>query len=117
MKNIRRLNDLIGEQLNEICFVMDYVELQFNGPILRVLTDVVVEHDGQRRVFPGPGSRDALCELIEATLMSIDIDETRAMTLRFGTGHTVIVPLAKDDRHGPEAAHFVPGEKKPIFVW
>ena len=117
MKNIRSVNDLIGEQVNAVCFVMDYVELRFNGPILRALTDIVVERGRERHVFPEPGSRDALCEVIEARLESIDVVEDRAMTLRFDRGQTVIIPLAVDDMTGPEAAHFVPGENKPIFVW
>lgn len=117
MKTFRIPEDLIGEQLNEICFVMDYVELQFNGPILRALTKVVVERGAQHSVFPGPGSRDALCELIEANLTGIDIDEQRAMMLTFDSGHTVTIPLALDDRIGPEAAHFVPGPNMPITVW
>jgi hypothetical protein len=87
---------------------MDYVELQFNVPILRALTKVVVERDGQRRVFPEPGSRDALCELIEASLTGVDIDGQRAMMLTFDSGHTVTIPLALDDRIGPEAATSCP---------
>jgi hypothetical protein len=51
VKTFRIPEDLVGEQLNEICFVMDYVELQFNGPILRALTEVVVERDGQRKTL------------------------------------------------------------------
>ena len=91
--------------------------MRFNGPILRALTDIIVERGRGRHVFPAPGSRDALCELIEAKLESIEINESRAMTLHFDKGRAVIIPLTTDDKTGPEAAHFVPGENQPIFVW
>jgi hypothetical protein len=33
---------LVGEQLNTVAFVMDYVEFGFNGPVLRALTGPIV---------------------------------------------------------------------------
>jgi len=34
---------LVGHELNIVAFVMDYVEFHFNGPILRALTNPIVE--------------------------------------------------------------------------
>jgi hypothetical protein len=109
--------DLVGDQVDAVCFVMDYVELLFNGPILRALTTVEVTREGQRWVFPEPGSRDALCRLIGATLVEIEIDDDRSAVLRFDSGEVVVVPLTEESRLGPEAMHFVPGEHQPIQVW
>jgi hypothetical protein len=38
----RMRRDLIGEQLNAVCFVLDYVELCFDGPIVRAFTGPIV---------------------------------------------------------------------------
>jgi hypothetical protein len=111
-------DDLLREPLQGVCFLMDYiVDLLFNGPILRALTRVEVTQDGQRWVFPEPGSRDALCSVIGATLTGIDIDDERSAILRFDSGHVIVIPLAEQAREGPEAMHFVPGLGRPIQVW
>jgi hypothetical protein len=117
MKIMESPTDLVGEPVNAICFVMDYVELRFNGPILRALTAVEIALGEQRWVFPEPGSRDALSQLIGATLTTIDIEEERSMDLSFDAGYRVTIPLSFESRVGPEAAHFVPGERRPIQVW
>jgi len=109
--------DLIGEEVNAVCFVMDYVELHFNGPILRSLTSMEVTHNGRRWILPEPGSRDALCSVIGAKLTAIDIDDERSAILRFDSGHVIVIPLTEEARAGPEAMHFVPGPNQPIQVW
>lgn len=59
-KRIAELADLVGEEISAVCFVRDYVEVRFDGPILRALSHpVVVAADSVAR-FPEPGSRDAL---------------------------------------------------------
>ena len=100
--------DLVGEELNAVCFVMDYVELHFNGPILRALTKVSVVRGEQRSVVPGPGGRDALCEVIGSTVTDVDVRDDIAITLTLNSGHVVGIPLDVGSRNGPEAAHFVP---------
>ena len=41
------LDRLVGEEVNAVSFVMDYVEFHFNGPVLRAIADPVV-HRGQQ---------------------------------------------------------------------
>src|SRR5438046_1297936 len=93
MTTAKTPDDLIGDAVNAICFVIDYVELRFNGPILRALTAVELIDRGSRAVFPEPGSRDALCGLIQAVLVDIVIEDELAMTLRFDSGAIVRIPL------------------------
>lgn len=42
---------LVGEQLNMVCFVMDYVEVRFNGPTLRALTPPIVSFSDRMWTF------------------------------------------------------------------
>jgi hypothetical protein len=100
------LTCLIGQEINCIAFVMDYVEIHFNGPILRALTDPMITVAGARFAFPEPGSRDALCTLIGQQVESIRVDHDRIdLTTR---NATLLIPLDEQSRAGPEAAHFVP---------
>jgi hypothetical protein len=108
---------LIGEQLNAICFVMDYVEFHFNGPILRALSKPVVERAAERHIFPAVGSRDALCSLIGDEVVSVDVREEDAIELRFSSEQVLRIPLDARNRTGPEAAHFLPAAREPLQVW
>lgn len=109
--------DLVGEELNAVCFVMDYVELHFNGPILRALTSVSITRGERGWVVPGPGGRDALCDLIGATVTALDVRDDVAITVGLDSGYVIRIPLDARSRSGPEAAHFVPGLNAPIQVW
>jgi hypothetical protein len=64
MHHATHIEGLIGEELSAIYFARDYVELSFDGPVVRSLTTPTVHVDGYRHQFPDAGSRDALCEII-----------------------------------------------------
>ncbi len=110
------LASLVGEQLNGVCFVMDYVEFTFNGPILRALTPPVVRTACRDLSFGEPGSFEALYSLIGAQVSRV-IESDDELGLIFEDGRQVIIPLRDELRSGPEAAHFVPGPDAPIVVW
>jgi hypothetical protein len=103
--------------MSGVAFVQDYVELHFDGRILRALTKPSIAGGQGQFTFPDPGSRDALCELIGRSVVNIVVREGDFIEVRFDGTASVRVPLSKDARTGPEAAHFVPGEDLPIEVW
>lgn len=109
--------ELVGEELNAVCFVMDYVEFHFNGPLLRALSNPVLEKGKERHAFPAPGSRDALCSLIGATVVEVDVRDEVAIEIGLSSGHVLRIPLDQSARIGPEAAHFLPGVGGPLQVW
>lgn len=100
--------DLVGEQLNTVAFVMDYVEFKFNGPVLRALTSPSVLSGEMRFRFPEPGSRDALCSLIGSEVLAVTITEGERIEVAVDTGQTLTIPLDDESRVGIEAAHYVP---------
>lgn len=100
------LGDLIGAEISSVCFVRDYVELHFDGPILRSLASPVIVADAGRFEFPTAGSRDALCALIGLTVEGAD-DEPESLSLRLSDGSRFVIPKWSDDA-GAEVAHFVP---------
>jgi hypothetical protein len=114
--------------LDTVSFVMDYVEFRINYNVLRALTPPIVEDsDGLRSQFPEPGSRDALCGLIDTTVESAtevgsDEADNRRIEVRTDKGHVLTIPLA-GDRDGPERAHLVPADEQgrlqvaEMFIW
>lgn len=109
--------ELVGEELNAVCFVMDYVEFHFNGPILRALSNPTLKRGKERHRFPEPGSRDAICSIIGEEVVDIRLDEGVAIELRMSSGHLLEIPLDESRRSGPEAAHFLPARGEPLQVW
>jgi hypothetical protein len=101
------LQFLVGEPLNAVSFVMDYVELHFNGSWLRCLAPPTVSSPGQQSVtFPAAGSRDALCALIGARVQAIAAMDGGELRVAFSDGTIVTASLSYDAREGPEALHF-----------
>jgi len=111
------LDTLKGEPLSGVAFVQDYVEFHFDGKILRSLTPPSVTLKGVTFTFPQQGSRDALASLIGRVVDRIEVHSDDRIQLVFEDGSVLRVPLGSENRTGPEAAHFVPGEDLPIEVW
>jgi hypothetical protein len=109
---------LVGEVLNAVSFVMDYVEFHFNGPVLRSFTNPVVEVNDSRTIFPEAGAQDALCSLIGAEVAGVEVKDDSFIRLAFTDGRRLTFPLNDASRIGPEAATFQ-GEliKSPLDVW
>jgi hypothetical protein len=105
-----QLSDLVGEQFTVVAFVMDYVEFHFNGPVLRSLTNPIVQTEAGGVQFPATGSRDALCSLIGSTVDAASIRVGDRIEIHNDAGQTLIVPLDDTSRRGPEAAHLVPAD-------
>lgn len=100
------LEDLVGLEVSAVCFIRDYVELHFDGPILRSLSDPLMDIGGTRVQYPRPDSRDTLCRLIGSTVQSAAEDEHNIM-LVFADRSMISIPKSSGVA-GPEVAHLVP---------
>src|SRR6266566_302046 len=89
------LSSLAGEQLSSVIFVADYVQFDFNGPVLSAFSPPIVEVNGVRHQFPGPGSRDALCSLIQQFVASAGAQD-RSIDVSFDSGAHLTISLAPD---------------------
>lgn len=112
-----RISEIIGQPMSAIAFVHDYVEMHFDGKILRALSNPSVRIGQAVFVVPGPGSRDALCDLIGRSVVNVVVRELNCIEVRFEGNASIRVPLSDAERTGPETAHFVPGDNQPIEVW
>ena len=111
------IRNLIGEQISAVCFVMDYVEINFNGMILRSVADPFIRIGDREFMFPGQGSRDALCSIIGDYVRAIELIEDSRFTLETDRGHRLTIPLDENSKRGHEAMHFLPRANGPLQVW
>jgi|SRR3954452_10281720 hypothetical protein len=106
MTSVTNLGDLVGSELSGVAFVRSYVELQFDGPVLRSLAPPAVREDDRIVTFAEPGSRDALCSLIGSVVSHAD-DCPDVLRIGFANGAELEIAKASPGA-GPEIAHFVP---------
>jgi hypothetical protein len=115
------LTPLVGGHLDTVSFVMNYfVEFRIDDNVLRCMTLPIVISDGKAYRFPGPGSRDALCALIDTTIEAAEIHEGDRLELRTDAGHILRLPLDEASRKRergfvlPQAVHFVPADESGL---
>lgn len=94
------LQFLIGEPLNSLNFVMDYVELHFNGSFVSCLAPPTVHGSEGSWTFPAAGSRDAFCGLIGSEVRAIRAVDGDEFRIEFSDGAVVRASLS----------HATPGE-------
>lgn len=114
---------LMGLEVNAVSFVADYVELHFNGPVLRALSDPLGVYGGREWRFPAPGSMELMRCYIGRTVDGFELDPERILALDFGQ-HRFVIPLDSDSSKGPESAHMVgvgenglPSPRGGFWVW
>ncbi|MET9295800.1 hypothetical protein [Streptomyces sp. NPDC003077] len=114
---------LTGREVSAVCFVRDYVELHFDGPILRALSDPFGSHGGRAWRFPGPGSLELMRRYIGETVVGCELDPDRILAVDFVEEHRFAIPLDHASRVGPEAAHLIGVDERgrtdatAMWVW
>jgi hypothetical protein len=108
------LGGLAGGHLDTVSFVMDYVEFRIGYNTLRALSPPnVTLHDGTTATFPEPGSRDALCQLIDIEVAEARIARgDRASRIEVRTSRGDVLTIALDAAKSPESAHLVPADEQ-----
>ncbi|MFE3688694.1 hypothetical protein ACFXPM_36465 [Streptomyces sp. NPDC059095] len=100
------LQQLVGMEVSAVSFVRDYVELHFDGRVLRSLSDPRGVYGGAAWQFPLPGSLDLMRCYIGETVDGYEEDPKRILALHFGE-HRFVIPLDDESSLGPESAHLV----------
>lgn len=99
---------LVGREVSAVCFVRDYVELHFDGPIVRALTDPrgswMAQHRGWQ--YPDSDSVAVILNFIGRVVDGFTFIDGQYAQLSFGED-VFTIPLTDDARRGPEALHIV----------
>ena len=109
------LQFLIGEPLNSVSFVEDYVALHFNGSYIRCLTPPTVHRSAASWTFPSAGSRDALCALIGSEVRAIRAVDGDELRVEFSDGAVVTTSLSHET--AGEHMHFHNRSTKETQWW
>ena len=108
---------LMRGDLDTISFVRDYVEVRIDYNIVRCMTGPIVRTESGDRRFPEPGSRDALCGLIDGAVKEVEVSDD-AIELHMDSGEALVLPLDEksrtlaDGRVVAEAVHLVPADER-----
>ena len=101
----KMLSRILGEQLSGVCFVMDYLQLQFNDNFLTVLTPLSARV-GERCFQLGDAEyRDVLCDRITRVATDVTL-AAEYVEIRFDDGSAFVVALKVDGYAGNEAINF-----------
>jgi hypothetical protein len=108
---------IVGEQLSAVTFVMDYVQLSFNGYGLTAITQPVVRVGTASVEWGQAGYRDTLCERITHIVRTASIVEGEEISIVFDDGSSIMVSLRQEDLRGysAEAATFEYDDH--LWVW
>lgn len=100
------LSTIVGSQLSAVVFVQDYLQLQFDGPSLTLLTPVSVRtSSGEIVADHAAGWRDALCAQITRIVKDVRLDDCE-LVVAFADSSAVSVSIRPEDYRGPEAVQF-----------
>ena len=95
-------NAIVGDRLEAVTFVMDYVQLQFDAAQLTAYTLPQVELAGHRWTSEDDGWRDSLCARIGIAVRNVSCSDQR-LQFDFEDGAAIVVSLRNEDYRGPEA--------------
>lgn len=93
-------------------FVMDYLQFDFDGNRLTVLTKPEVE----RCNADIPNFRDRLCDLIASEVTSVEEVAGKAVHVGFGDTGRLTILLDSDSRAQVEAA-YLSVRQKTVWTW
>jgi hypothetical protein len=99
------LSRIAGEQLSAVCFVMDYLQLQFEDNHLTVLTPLSVRVADGHIDFGDPEYRNVLCGRITRVVTDVTLAHEQ-LDIRFDDGSAFIIALKVDGYAGNEAINF-----------
>ena len=112
------LSPIDGQELASVTFVQDYLQLDFNGPVLTLYIWPEVFRPEGSYGFGEPGYRDMLCDEISGTVSAASYEDAIALEIGFESGVIFRVSLRDADYLGPEAGQFLSGEEdEPLVVF
>ncbi len=97
---------LVGRELSAVCMVRDHVELHFDGPVVRALTNPRGRFGGWGWQFPERDAPSAMRRYIGREVTGVELVGGVHLKLSFGPEH-ISIPLDDDARSGPEALNVV----------
>jgi hypothetical protein len=104
MVDIKDFQEIMGEDLSGVTFVRDYLQLQFNPPlILKAYTPVTVHCGDRTACFGEPIFPNLLIGQLNKVVCGVEMRPDEAIKIMFKDGSTIPVSLRPEHYVGPEA--------------
>lgn len=97
---------LVSREVSAVCFARDYVELHFDGPVLRALTNPFGLYGCQGWRFPEGQSPVLMRHYIGKVIDACELVPDRYLAVDSGE-HRFAIPLDDGSRTGPDAAQLI----------
>jgi hypothetical protein len=98
---------IVGEQLSGVTFVMDYVQLQFNPPpTINIYTPITVFSHGEFVRSGDDQFRNRLCEQITKIVKSVGVIPGDALKITFLDASVIAASLKESDYRSAEGIQF-----------
>lgn len=111
---------LVGREISAISFVRDYVEVHFDGPIVRAISNPYGMYGCRGWRFPDGQSAEVMRHYIGKVVDGFRFVNGEYLAIDSGE-HSFIVPLGDESRVGPEAVHIVGVDERgctdPSCMW
>lgn len=104
MVEFGELKEISGLEVSAVCYVRDYVEIHFDGPVLRLFSEATLLSGEGVQIF------DALRGLIGQKVSST-LELQEEVIIDFANDASLHVPR-RSRTSGPEVMHFVPADDK-----
>ncbi len=105
---------LIGQELTAVEFVLDHLQLRFDGPCLTLFVWPDVFREEGSYAYGEPEFRNMLCDQLGVEVTAATLEEDEAVEVGFANGVILRASLREEDLDVPEAGQFsesgVPGE-------
>lgn len=105
-----------NEQLSEVAFVQDYIQLHFDGPILTCFNWPKIKNQNGEFAKVSLGYMDELCYQIGKIVLKIDFSETQFLQINFKDDSSIFLSLDKNAYNGPEILMFSNGPGQAVAV-
>src|SRR5262249_41603018 len=106
---------IVGEKLSSVEFVMDYLQLRFDGHTFSVMTWLAISVDDRTTRSGEDGFRDRLCEQIAKIVRATDFVND-VLTITLEDGSTIRAFARDEDYRGPEALTFTSYKFNTLYV-
>ena len=94
------LDRLVGQEIDTVSFVRDYVELRIDYSILRAITSPTGTVDGIAWHLDSPGAADTMRRYIGKWVVAVELVEDERLSLVLDGGGTFDISLRPEDRVG-----------------
>jgi hypothetical protein len=100
------VESIVGEKLSAITFMLDYWQLQFDGPTINVLTRLAVSANGLDLDDEHDQFKNVICGQIGKVVAGVTLVQPEAFTITFTDQSSIKISLRGQDYRGPEAMVF-----------